>query len=285
MGKSPAVGSAQVARCIKSVLVGWVFEVQHGLFNVPTLYETRCFCLLVQRKVVVFVGPWKRAEEALCKGSLGQGHQMASPSKSPDWSRPSPPPQRSRSQSKSRWVLKENTEAQEEQRKEEGGWGWGSQEWESRGSQEWEGRGWQSSWKEDKWGPKWPPRWQGRPRKEGPPNSSTTSGSYRERERLATLREEIKPTNPEEEKRVRLLAMSGSRYKRLVGRKEEREEEERKKAEEEARKREEENKKEQEWFQKGASWMAMQWQPQQPMWGYQPYYGYEGSFAVLFFML
>ena len=109
MGKSPAVGPAQVARCIKSVLVGWVFEsageVQHGLFNVPTLYENSCFCLLAQTlsatrcfqigkqgKVVVFVGPWKRAEEALCKGSLGQGHQMASPSKSPDWSRPSPPP-------------------------------------------------------------------------------------------------------------------------------------------------------------------------------------------------
>ena len=159
-----------------------------------------------------------------------------SPSPSPAWSRSSP----SRSKSVHRTGNRKDS--------------WEEWEWEDGG---WERRSWQNK--------PWWEKGDSREREDwgaGKPGESTTSGSYRERQRLHHIQAKHgQPRNQEELDLQRLSAMGQSRFKRLADRKERR-------AKEEAAK--------QEAFQAGANWQfqlqqlqqmqqwqAHQWQAQQ----------------------
>ena len=127
---------------------------------------------------------------------------------------------------------------------------WEEWEWEDGG---WERRSWQNK--------PWWEKGDSREREDwgaGKPGESTTSGSYRERQRLHHIQAKHgQPRNQEELDLQRLSAMGQSRFKRLADRKERR-------AKEEAAK--------QEAFQAGANWQ-FQLQQLQPMQQWQAHQG------------
>ena len=125
-----------------------------------------------------------------------------SSSSSPDWDKPTPP-ERNRSGSHqnqgTKWQAKRaNQDTQEtEETWEKCGWNdCQSQSWEEEGWQR-KDKGWYDDWEERPWRNSdqdaWSESSQPKQNREGAPGSSTTSGSYIQRQRLAQLREHNPP--------------------------------------------------------------------------------------------